>query len=132
MPSSSPMRAPEEVQPEADGKVLVQGIAYTGADGELIKAVEVSTNDGASWHTATLLREEVLPDDARAPHHWLRWVARVPPSGASAESCCCRAVDVHGESQPRVSEKHRGYLYNGWFHVPFTIAPKKRERVPWR
>ena len=87
-----------------------------------------SSDGGASWHAAELLRDEVLPDDARTPHHWLRWVARVPlprERGDAERRCvvCCRAFDANGQSQPRVSQKHRGYLFNGWYQVDLAVEP---------
>lgn len=111
----------EHVTASADGTLSVQGVAYPGAGGAPIEAVEVSTDGGASWHRARLLREEVPPDDAKAPHHWLRWVAQVPldsrgrtdsDNSACEHRCtvCCRAFDVTGQSQPRVSPQQRGYL----------------------
>jgi hypothetical protein len=130
----------------SDGSLSLRGVAYNGVAGGAIEAVEVSADGGTSWHAATVLRDEVLPDDARAPHHWLRWVADVPlpkpmnpttsmePShkveGDSAGRCvvCCRAFDVDGQSQPRVSAKQRGYLYNGWFRVELTVVPAEEGR----
>jgi len=113
----------ERVVAAADGTLTVEGVAYNGAGGGAIVGVEVSTNGGGSWCDATLRRDEVQPDDARTPHHWIRWVARVPRSGSSTtETLCCRATDENGQTQPRVSEKQRGYLYNGWSHVTVTLA----------
>ena len=108
----------------ADGTVAVQGVAYPGAGGAAIKGVEVSADDGKSWHAATLLRDEVLKDDATAPHHWLRWTARLP-LGAGGGALCCRASDADGQTQPRVSTKHKGYLYNGWSRVEVTVTPSE-------
>ena len=116
----------QHVALDADGKLRVQGVAYPGAGGAPIERVELSTDDGRSWHAATILREEVLPDDAKAPHHWVRWVARVPLSGAGAQTVCCRAMDLSGQTQPRVSEKQRGYLFNGWFRVDLTVGSSGR------
>ena len=113
----------------ADGTVSLRGVAYNGARGGALEAVEVSADGGHSWTAAELFRDEVLPDDARTPHHWLRWSADVPlPRGSGADGerrcvVCCRAFDLHGQSQPRVSPKQRGYLYNGWYKVDLTIAP---------
>lgn len=122
-----------------DGTLRVQGVAYPGAGGAPIEVVEVSADGGQSWHTATLLRDEVVADDARTPHHWLRWVARVP-LGATSDlgggrcvepgadrpcTVCCRAFDTNGQSQPKVSPQQRGYLYNGWFHVDLTVTPSE-------
>jgi len=114
----------ERVAAAADGTVAVQGVAYPGAGGAAIKGVEVSADDGKSWHAATLLRDEVLKDDATAPHHWLRWTARLP-LGAGGGALCCRASDADGQTQPRVSTKHKGYLYNGWSRVEVTVTPSE-------
>ena len=118
----------DRVTAAADGTLAVGGVAYHGAGGSPVKSVEVSVDEGASWHAATLLRGEVLADDAKAPHHWLRWKARVPLGGdgdARERPCtvCCRAIDVEGNAQPKVSQQQRGYLYNGWFAVDLTVAP---------
>ena len=118
----------ESVVPEADGTVAVQGVAYNGAGGAAIRTVEVTSDDGATWHQATLLYDEVLKDDTSGrPHHWLRWSARVPLGLAGSrlkEGACvvsCRATDADGHAQPKVSQQHRGYLYNGWFMVTLDV-----------
>ena len=40
--------------------------------------MEVSTDNGHSWHTALLNTAEVIPDDSSKSWNWLRWTATVP------------------------------------------------------
>ena len=113
----------QPVRADEDGRFAVSGVAYHGAGGAPVAAVEVSADDGASWHRAKLLREEVLVDDATMPHHWIRWVARVPAPHTQAHArVCCRATDADGHAQPRVSDKQRGYLYNGWHSIDVAVV----------
>ena len=48
----------DRTAPNEDGTISLRGVAYNGAGGGAVAAVEVSADDGASWHAATLLREE--------------------------------------------------------------------------
>lgn len=120
----------EVVAVERNGRLFVQGVAYSSGGGQ-ISAVEVSSDDGRNWCTAQIFRDEVPVDDSRGKHSWLRWAAQVPiphttTDGTQAPcSLCCRAVDASGVSQPRVSKKQRGYLYNGWCSVNMTAISRE-------
>jgi DMSO/TMAO reductase YedYZ molybdopterin-dependent catalytic subunit len=73
------------------GNVLVEGVAFSGDRG--ISKVEVSTDDGNSWHEATL-------KPPLSPYTWLPWQYewRNPPAGEAA--LLARATDGTGQLQP--------------------------------
>ena len=55
-----------------------------------------------------------------------RRVASFLDSVAPEPACSrCRASDADGQTQPRVSTKHKGYLYNGWSRVEVTVTPSE-------
>lgn len=97
----------------------VTGVAYGGGSGNSIEKVEVSTDEGRSWSEATLKMEEKTRNRKHRDFGWVRWEAEVP---AGAQTVCCRATDSASVTQPRISSKQRGYLFNGW--SKFEIAAK--------
>mgnify|MGYP000669332436 CR=1 FL=1 len=74
-----------------DGRIVVGGHAYAGTRG--IDRVEVSTDGGQTWTTATL--SEPLPGD----DVWRQWQHRYDPPGS--HEVVARAVDGTGTVQPR-------------------------------
>ena len=92
--------------------IEVSGVAYSGGTGNAIAKVEVSTDGGQSWIDATLKVDEVKEDGSHRNFGWIRWEASLPEVKTS--SVCCRAIDTEGNTQPAISPKERGYLYNGW------------------
>ena len=98
----------------------MSGVAYSGGTGNRIARVEVSTDGGASWTSADML-PEVVPDDSSSSFGWVRWMVRIPLIEGRAE-VVCRATDAEGVTQPEVSPKQRGYLYNGWCRVNIAAS----------
>jgi sulfite oxidase len=106
---------------EADGKgrVRVKGIAYSGASGEEIDAVEVSGDRGRSWHPTEIQHADgEEPDDSSKHWHWVRWCGTLEADGRDSQEVWCRAFTKLGSTQPEVSPQCGGYLYNGWHKVP--------------
>ena len=73
-----------------DGRIEVGGHAYAGTRG--VERVEVSTDGGETWQTATLSAE--LPGD----DVWRQWRHVYQPDGA--HEVVVRAVDGEGDTQP--------------------------------
>ena len=78
--------------------------------------VEVSDDDGASWHDAELERDI---DDRWA---WVRWTFDWRPSRTGPYTLCCRATDETGETQPLEPEWNLGgYENNAVQRVPVLV-----------
>jgi sulfite oxidase len=107
---------------DADGKLAVEGIAYSGGLGTSIASVEVSTDRGATWQPALI--ESLQPADVTEGGQnfgWRRWACSVTPPEAGGE-LWCRATDSLGRCQPQLGLPRRnqpvgGYFYNGWHRV---------------
>ena len=84
----------------------ISGFAFSGAPD--IEKVELSDDDGATWHAAEL-------DAQHSPYAWRRWSYRWTPRAAGMARIVARATDVRGAVQPRESVWNQsGYLYNAW------------------
>ncbi|CDO71801.1 hypothetical protein BN946_scf184939.g25 [Trametes cinnabarina] len=86
--------------------ILVKGYAIGRGDIQVAK-VEVSIDDGATWHDAHITYQE-------GKWSWTLWQAfldHVPPSGVVYS----RATDQHGDVQQREGKWNmRGVAYNPW------------------
>lgn len=87
------------------GSVVIEGVAWAG-EGRVTK-VEVSLDEGRTWQSAELLRENV----PYAWRHWrFLWQAREPGS----HTILSRATDDTGQTQPMTSPWNPGgFLWNG-------------------
>ncbi len=104
------------------GRVLLEGRAWSGQ--APVAAVEVSEDDGASWHAATL-----DPPDL-GPHAWRRfnhhWDAR-----PGRRILCCRARDESGRTQPDTGSWNLGgYANNGVQRIVVTVREPGPPRSP--
>jgi sulfite oxidase len=93
------------------GDAEVEGWAIAGGDHRLDR-VELTTDDGESWHTATLL-------DPERPWVWSRWRARLTLPAKSA-TIAVRAWDDAGHTQPPDATgtwNFKGYMNNCWHRV---------------
>jgi len=106
-------------EPHGKGHVCVKGIAYPGASGEEIGAVEVSGDRGKSWQLMEIQHvESEEPDDSSKHWHWVRWRGTLEADDSGNQEIWCRAFTKQGSSQPEVSPQCGGYLYNGWHKIP--------------
>lgn len=97
-----------------DAPVRLEGRAWSGSSA--VARVEVSDDDGASWHDAELERDI---DDRWA---WVRWTFDWRPSGTGPYTLCCRATDETGETQPLEPEWNLGgYENNAVQRVPVLV-----------
>src|SRR5579871_118060 len=95
------------------GTVAVAGLAFAGIRG--IQKVEVSADDGVSWHAATL--QPPLSDQS-----WVFWNWNWTPPGKGTYTLAVRATDGTGTLQ---TETQRGTVPSGatgWQHVTVHIV----------
>lgn len=112
LPLQSLILGAQKVKNESKTVLSVTGVAYGGGSGNSIAKVEVSVDDGENWIEATLKAEEKAGTDQKhRDFGWVRWEAELP---MQIKQVCCRATDSASQTQPRISPKQRGYLFNGW------------------
>ena len=113
LPLKSIITSPETGSTHSRGIVVIRGAAYAGeAD---IERVEVSADDGTTWHTA----EFIGPHERYA---WRRWehIWRVSETGEY--SILARATDKNGQVQPMTANWNvLGYGNNGSREHAITI-----------
>ncbi|HEY6293609.1 MAG TPA: molybdopterin-dependent oxidoreductase [Terriglobia bacterium] len=95
------------------GTVTVRGLAWSGT--AKIAAVEVSTDNGATWRVAEL--------DPGGRYEWTLWkiTVKVPESGVL--NIACKAIDDKGLEQPAQRDSNRldGYANNTIERVRFLV-----------
>lgn len=97
--------------------VLVEGYCYSGG-GRRIVRVDVSADDGRTWHQAELLADEAKGAKAWAWRRW-RWVV---PRQATGSCFVVKAVDEAYNTQPNDYEptyNFRGNLTSAWHRVGY-------------
>lgn len=102
------------------GPICVQGYA-TAREGHTIERVELSSDGGATWTTATWLEQP-------QPWTWCFWEVTVP-LGPGAHQLIVRAWDSAGGTQPedlRQVWNWKGYLNNAWHRVNVVIHEGER------
>jgi sulfite oxidase len=117
MPVNSVIGYPESrdtVRIGRDQTLEVKGYALPqGPDGPVVK-IEVSVNDGVSWHEAELLKDR--EGDGRWT--WVLWWARVELSAGRNRKILSRATDKGGNVQEKNPVWNlRGVAYNGYGEV---------------
>ncbi|KAI8815733.1 uncharacterized protein EV422DRAFT_510392 [Fimicolochytrium jonesii] len=106
----------------------VKGYALSGGGRDILR-VDVSSDGGRTWTTATL-----HPADQHAPQGrqwaWAKWEAEVPVSGTEVE-IVCKAVDEAYNSQPEGWAgiwNARGVLSTAWHRVRVSVERGAEER----
>jgi sulfite oxidase len=117
MPVNSVIGFPESgdaLKAGKDGTIEVRGYALPhGPDGPAVK-VEVSVDDGISWHEADLLSDQ----EGDAKWSWVLWQARVEPRAGRNRRILSRAIDKGGNVQEKSPIWNlRGVAYNGYGEV---------------
>ena len=116
---------PESAVAEPGEPLTIKGFAWSGG-GRGIVRVDVSADDGATWHTATLGEGADQPE-GRA-WAWTFWEAEVPINELGAHSkttLVCKAVDAAHNVQPETPASVwnlRGLANNCWHRVPVRKA----------
>jgi DMSO/TMAO reductase YedYZ molybdopterin-dependent catalytic subunit len=94
--------------------VTIRGFAFSGAPD--IAKVEISDDDGATWHDAQL-------DSRHDAYAWRLWSYRWTPPAKGKAKLLARATDSRGNAQPRDAVWNQsGYLYNGWHSVEIEVT----------
>jgi sulfite oxidase len=112
----------------AQGKQLVlknvRGYAYSGGGAAVVR-VDVTTDDGATWHTARLEPIASTPGE-RATFGWRRWALDLPvPADKPSVRIRVRAVDENYNVQPESAASiwnMRGLLNNSWHAVDVKLT----------
>ncbi|TDC73970.1 sulfite oxidase [Streptomyces hainanensis] len=90
------------------------GRSWSGAGG--VRAVDVSTDGGASWRPARL-------HDAPRRDGWVRWSTEWTPAAPGRAELLARATDVTGASQPdRSVPNQQGYLFGAVVRHQVAVA----------
>src|SRR5208283_5289774 len=96
------------------GNVKIQGAAWAGESD--IAKVEISTDDGATWKSATLGREQ-------SRYAWRLWSYDWKPAKAGDYTIVSRATDSQGRTQPEAATWNpSGYLYNAIDQVKIHVS----------
>ncbi|XP_076650743.1 sulfite oxidase [Halictus rubicundus] len=106
-----------------DGKINVKGYAWSGGGRKTIR-VDVSNDQGNTWHTANLDEEDTNAKEGRY-YSWTLWSVDLPVHSSSQESeIWAKAVDASYNVQPE-SFKHiwnlRGFLCNAYHKVKVKL-----------
>lgn len=106
--------APGEIV-AAGSSYLVQGAAWSGAGA--IAAVQITTDEGESWHDCELVGE-------RLPNAWRLWQYRwMVPNTSGAAVLKARARDIKGNVQPLEHDVNKGgYMINFCLPISVTVA----------
>ncbi|HEY6931136.1 MAG TPA: sulfite oxidase, partial [Thermoanaerobaculia bacterium] len=92
----------------------ITGFAFSGAPD--ITKVELTDDDGATWHEAQLGIEH-------DPFAWRMWSYRYVPRSAGKVQLAARATDSRGSVQPKEAVWNQsGYLYNGWHSAGIEVT----------
>jgi len=95
------------------GPVVVEGVAWTG-EGRIAK-VDISTDDGRTWHQADLLREDVS-------YAWRQWRLVWQANEIGSCTVLARATDDAGHVQPPTSPWNPGgFLWNGTDRIRIQV-----------
>ncbi len=94
--------------------IQVAGYALPPGNGRSLKRVEVSLDNGKSWHDAKFERK---PE----PYVWSLWNLEVPARSVRG-ILVARAIDSAGEAMPpRVDWNLKGYMFNSWYRKPYDL-----------
>ncbi|MQY10750.1 hypothetical protein SRB5_08630 [Streptomyces sp. RB5] len=90
------------------------GRSWSGTGG--IRSVEISTDNGTTWHHAHL-------HDTPHPARWTRWSHTWTPTTPGPTTLRARATDTTGETQPdRSVHNTQGYLFDAVVAHPVTVV----------
>ncbi|KAL5115624.1 hypothetical protein ACEQ8H_006511 [Pleosporales sp. CAS-2024a] len=101
-----------------DGTIEVKGYALpSGAHGPIVQ-VQVSLDQGHTWHDAELIRDHEANHAEELKWAWCLWRARVKVEKGKHDKIWSRATDRSGNTQKQTCEwNYRGVGYNGYGEV---------------
>ena len=97
---------------------LVGGVAFAGDRG--IQRVEVSFDDGETWHDTRL-------SDPLSPYTWVLWTRDWTPTEPGRMTVSVRATDGDGSTQPARITRALPDGAQGWHRVLVTVAVAQPE-----
>ncbi|KZC12435.1 putative sulfite oxidase, mitochondrial [Dufourea novaeangliae] len=127
MPVISAICTPEPLQTVKvnDGKINVKGYAWSGGGRKIIR-VDVTNDQGKTWHTANLYAEDVNAKEGRH-WSWTLWNIDLPVNKDWKETeIWAKAVDASYNVQPesfRNIWNLRGLLCNAYHKVKVKLEP---------
>jgi DMSO/TMAO reductase YedYZ molybdopterin-dependent catalytic subunit len=99
---------------KANAAVALRGMAMGGDCG--VAKVEVSADDGQSWHDAKLGKDE-------GPYSFRQWTARIAMGAAGPVNLSVRCTNTKGEMQPETPNWNpSGFMRNVVERLPVTLA----------
>ncbi|KAF8420309.1 Mo-co oxidoreductase dimerization domain-containing protein, partial [Terfezia claveryi] len=109
----------DEIQADAEGKIVVAGYALPAGDDGPVTKVEISLDRGETWEETDIVQE------TPTRWSWALWgtkvdVRRLMPTegGESSKRIWCRAQDKGGNTQDgKCQWNYRGVGYNGYGEV---------------
>ena len=95
-------------------RFILRGAAWAGE--ELVRAVEISADDGQSWLTASFAKPQ--------QYSWLLWEREWKIPGPGEYRLTVRATDEHGDAQPmvRLSSRVDSFEQNACQQISVTVA----------
>jgi len=100
-----------------DAELIVRGVAFDGGHG--IEKVEISTDEGMTWHNA------LLDDGTQGKYAYRAFTFAFKPDREGALKILCKATNKKGKSQPfarDVKWNRGGYKYNGIDEVTVEVV----------
>lgn len=116
-PHSAPDHKLLQVYGLEEDSIVAEGYSFSGGGRKIVR-VDVSSDDGSSWHQADLLPDESFGAKAWAWTRW-RWVF---PKHQARTCFVVKAVDEAYNTQPGEYESHwnfRGNLTSAWHRVGY-------------
>jgi hypothetical protein len=114
MPVKSIMAQPDDGARVTGGDIPIQGVAWTG-EGEVVR-VEVSTDQGKTWHEAELTSEQ-------RPYAWRLWQYVWRETRPGHYTVLSRATDSRGLTQPMTTPWNPGgFLWNAVDRIRLQIT----------
>jgi sulfite oxidase len=120
--------------------IPVRGYAWSGG-GRGIVRVDVSADNGQTWHTANLIKPTgngIEQQPLNRAWAWTPWNIDLPLSFIGTEkksneiTLVCKAIDSSYNSQPETWApiwNLRGCLSNAWHRVPLNIQTDKPKQL---
>lgn len=123
LPVTSAICSPAHGSTIDDDEVMVKGYAWSGGGNGIIR-VDVSSDNGETWHTAEL-KKRAGEESGRA-WAWALWEAEVPvPKGHKGElKIVAKATDESCNTQPERADavwNLRGVACNTWATVVVNV-----------
>ncbi|CDW52136.1 Mo-co dimer and Cyt-b5 and Oxidored molyb domain containing protein [Trichuris trichiura] len=113
--------------PSGTKEVKVEGYAWSGGGRHVVR-VEVSSDNGKTWQSATIKNDISQPLFRRWA--WVQWSAVVPLLEKKNENeyeILCKATDSSHNCQPESSSgiwNSRGFLNNSWHRVKICVESR--------